>query len=163
VGCIEGRTAIEYFTPVSGGRHPPPPGPEIYRKQIAIFQILCSVAIGSLPPPCPVTPTSRERNPDTKGENISSVNAIAFSPQNTFLTAGSDGVMAYWDKNSRSTLLLTHSALSPVPFCHWTTQVPTEGPRCLPAKISDHSRHSFSQSTLPALPAPALTTLLPAG
>lgn len=43
----------------------------------------------------------RERNNQTKGENISSVNAIAFAPQNTFLTAGSDGVIAYWDKNSR--------------------------------------------------------------
>lgn len=35
-----------------------------------------------------------------------SVNAIAFAPQNTFLTAGSDGVIAYWDKNSRYRLKL---------------------------------------------------------
>jgi hypothetical protein len=30
-----------------------------------------------------------------------SVNAIAFNNLNTFCTAGSDGVLTYWDKDSR--------------------------------------------------------------
>lgn len=78
IGCIEGRTAIEYFNPNTNNRN------------TSNFMFRCH----------------RERNPTTKGENISSVNAIAFAPQNTFLTAGSDGVIAYWDKNSRYRLKL---------------------------------------------------------
>ena len=38
------------------------------------------------------------------GSDVFSVNALHFHPQNTFCSAGSDGVLSFWDKDARHRL-----------------------------------------------------------
>ncbi len=79
VGCIEGRVAIEYFSEISQkANNPNPPRGASTRS----FVFKC--------------------HRDTSTNDIYSVNAIHFHNQNTFLTAGGDGCMAWWDKDARS-------------------------------------------------------------
>jgi mRNA export factor len=75
VGCIEGRVGIEYFS-------------ELQNKNRTT----------KLPTQNFVFKCHRDKN------DIYAVNAIHFHPQNTFVTAGSDGVLSTWDKDNRSRL-----------------------------------------------------------
>lgn len=76
VGCIEGRVAIEYYAEMAAKRNPiKPTGGNNF-----VFKC------------------HRDK------QDIFAVNAIHFHQYNTFVTAGSDGVMATWDKDSRSRL-----------------------------------------------------------
>mmetsp|Transcript_20985 Transcript_20985/g.30075 ORF Transcript_20985/g.30075 Transcript_20985/m.30075 type:complete len:366 (-) Transcript_20985:144-1241(-) len=78
LGCIEGRIAIECFDELqykknqTGATLNKPKGSEN-------FAFKCH----------------RDQN------DIFSVNAIAFHPKNTFCSAGSDGVLSFWDKEAR--------------------------------------------------------------
>ena len=98
VGCIEGRVAIEYFNEVQvKAANPNAPKPANARS----FVFKC--------------------HRDSNSSDIYGVNAIDFHTQNTFLTAGGDGSMAWWDKDARSRLasrdlyVLSYSTL----LCHY--------------------------------------------
>jgi mRNA export factor len=77
LGCIEGRVAIEYFSELNqrvAGQ------PKQAGAQSFIFKC------------------HRQK------EDIYAINDIHFHKYNTFLTAGSDGVITWWDKDARSKL-----------------------------------------------------------
>jgi mRNA export factor len=81
LGCIEGRVAIEYFSEAQQKAM----NPNHQKSSTArSFVFKC--------------------HRDAATNDIYSVNAIDFHNQNTFLTAGGDGSMAWWDKDARSRL-----------------------------------------------------------
>ena len=87
LGCIEGRVAIEYFSEVGQrNRTPKPPN-----QQSFVFKC------------------HRDKS------DIYAVNSIHFHNMNTFVTAGSDGVLSTWDKDNRSRLANFDLHLKKVP------------------------------------------------
>lgn len=88
VGCIEGRVAIEYYNEIAAKKNPVKPA----GGQNFVFKC------------------HRDK------QDIYAVNAIHFHNYNTFITAGSDGVMATWDKDSRSRLANFDAYLKRVPI-----------------------------------------------
>jgi mRNA export factor len=82
MGCIEGRAAVEYFSEMSKKSAPK-------QKNDPNFIFKCH----------------RDKKSDKDPSvTIYSVNAIAFHPLNTFCTAGSDGILCYWDKDAKTRL-----------------------------------------------------------
>merc|ERR1712196_297267 len=81
LGCIEGRVAIEYFDEI---------------------QVKAATPDGQKPPNSKSFVFKCHRESTTN--DIYGVNAIDFHNQNTFVTAGGDGSMAWWDKDARSRL-----------------------------------------------------------
>ena len=47
-------------------------------------------------------------------EEIFAVNSIAFHPQGTFATSGSDGIFTFWDKDNRQRLKLFNTCHCPI-------------------------------------------------
>eukprot|EP00604_Paraphysomonas_vestita_P001655 CAMPEP_0174822018 /NCGR_PEP_ID=MMETSP1107-20130205/12579_1 /TAXON_ID=36770 /ORGANISM="Paraphysomonas vestita, Strain GFlagA" /LENGTH=302 /DNA_ID=CAMNT_0016039879 /DNA_START=77 /DNA_END=982 /DNA_ORIENTATION=- len=76
LGCVEGRVAIENFS---------------------------SLGVKSAQNPNFVYKCHRTKRNDSAAD-VYSVNAISFNHMNTFCTAGSDGILSYWDKEARSKL-----------------------------------------------------------
>ena len=82
VGCIEGRVAIEYFSEVQ--QKAQNPSGKLQSPRSFVFKC----------------------HRDASSHNIYSVNAIHFHPRyNTFLTAGGDGTIIWWDKDARARLV----------------------------------------------------------
>lgn len=82
LGCIEGRVAIEYFSEIAAKAANPNSTQKPPNARSFVFK-------------CHREATSND---------IYGVNAIDFHHQNTFVTAGGDGSMAWWDKDARSRL-----------------------------------------------------------
>lgn len=93
VGCIEGRVAIEYYAELPKKNTPQRASIGGQQANSPNFVFKCH----------------RDK------QDIYAVNAIHFHPHNTFLTAGSDGVLSTWDKDNRSRL---------ANFDKWNKQIP---------------------------------------
>lgn len=85
IGCIEGRVAVEYFSEM--GKKGVTPTAKDPKSLNFVFK--CH---------------RQKRDEATGNTDIYSVNDIAFHPLNTFCTAGSDGTLALWDKDSKNRL-----------------------------------------------------------
>jgi mRNA export factor len=83
VGSIEGRVSIEYFAEAPGPQGQPRPA----TTQKKAFAFKC-----------------HRESPAGKQALVFPVNCIDFHPAGTFLTAGSDGCLNTWDKDSRQRL-----------------------------------------------------------
>jgi mRNA export factor len=82
MGCIEGRAAVEYFSELPKKLQPK-------TKQDPNFMFKCH------------RDKKSEKDPSAQ---IFGVNAICFHNFNTFCTAGSDGVLCFWDKDAKQRL-----------------------------------------------------------
>ena len=84
IGSIEGRVALEYYSEMNAKmqaqRQPNAPKPVNSKGFVFKFH--------------------------REGNDIFSVNAVDFHPNNIFATSGSDGVFAFWDKDARTRLAL---------------------------------------------------------
>jgi mRNA export factor len=89
VGCIEGRVAIEYFSEMQ------------HKNKVGAAKMPQSLNF--------VFKCHRDK------QDIYAVNAIHFHQYNTFVTAGSDGVLSTWDKDNRSRLALFDMYFKRVP------------------------------------------------
>ena len=85
MGSIEGRIALEYYN-------------ELPQKMAAQQQKLSTAK----PPGAKSFVFKFHRD----GQDVYAVNSIDFNNKNTFVTAGSDGVFAVWDKEARQRLSL---------------------------------------------------------
>ena len=56
----------------------------------------------------------RDKHANDQGSDIYGVNAIAFSNQNTFASAGSDGIICLWDKDARYFYHVFHRGFSSI-------------------------------------------------
>lgn len=119
MGCIEGRVAVENFDELqyknkTGSRReslffPKPcinqsiPCPVLvagnpqYKSNNFVFKCHRSTSVHLIYKSCTWLLPSITRD----ASDVFSVNALSFHPKNTFCTAGSDGVLTFWDKEAR--------------------------------------------------------------
>lgn len=95
VGTVEGRVAIEVFSEMSKKNTT---DPNQKNSNSPNFQYKCH----------------RDKRNDG-GFHVYSVNSLSFHPLNTFCTGGSDGVIAFWDKDAR---LIKYSILLLLLYIH---------------------------------------------
>lgn len=98
MGCVEGRIAIESFDELQYKHKPTIQHPGKAKPDSFVFKC------------------------HRDGNDVFSVNTISFSPQNTFCSGGSDGVLIFWDKDARYKLANNLEMLkkkSPITDCQY--------------------------------------------
>mmetsp|Transcript_16838 Transcript_16838/g.21296 ORF Transcript_16838/g.21296 Transcript_16838/m.21296 type:complete len:362 (-) Transcript_16838:30-1115(-) len=93
IGSIEGRVGIQYYNRAHESKN---------------FSFKCH--------------RKDQTNSNSKGQDVYSVNAIAFHPVGKFATVGSDGVFTFWDKDNKQKLKGFPAVGNTIPCANFNAQ-----------------------------------------